>query len=274
MTGMPYHLEKGPYLSVIESFADKDELTLYDALVALRNPANRIEDVGGAAGPLSSPQAASSAMSNSALKDHVRQHWLGQTQPDGSGGWVQPAYGDAVTQTGDWHQWYGDADAVIRQTLVRAAEAALGLAHGATLADPGKSPRRWPVELFWKCPQPWLEGWVSWRKHGSGRRDGQVTVVIATPGNGAPVNSSPVPAQPSSPNTPFQIGPSKASGDHGMWVVTHLHNDPAPVQPPAPSGQGHWQEPVFGATCVSTGPVTVVAPSEIYGGVLPGGRPV
>ncbi|MBX7160127.1 MAG: hypothetical protein K1X95_07535 [Acidimicrobiia bacterium] len=270
---MPYHLEKGPYLSVIESFADADEATLYDALVSLRNPASRLEETGGQAGPLSSPNVASPAFTNAALKAHVREHWLGHTEADVAGGWEQPAYG-TVSQTGEWHQWYGDADAILRETFIRAAEVALGLAHGATLADPRTAARRWPVEFFWKCPQPWLEGWVTWRRHGGGRRDGQVTVVIATPGNGAPVNSSPVPAQPSKPNTPFKIDPKSATGEHGMWVVTHLHNEPAAVQPLRASGRGRWQEPVFGATCESTGPVVVVAPSEIYGGVLPGGRPV
>jgi hypothetical protein len=105
------------------------------------------------------------------LKEHFNRHWLGHPPP------FNPL--TAGTQTGHWQFYKGPVEAIIRETLIRAIELVLGLAHGDPV--PNQPKRHWPIDFWWKCPQPWFEGWVTWRQDPGGNGSGHVTVIFATP---------------------------------------------------------------------------------------------
>jgi hypothetical protein len=278
---MPYHVEKGPYLSVIEDYANQTGAPSYhhaaSALVALRSLTGA-NAAGAAAGlaamaPLLSAniQTPPPDPSHPAWKvaDVIRSDWLGMSQ-DATGNWVpQQSFGSAPNDhTGYWYAWYGDAAGILCQTFISALEVSLGLPPGGPVPSNQAAlaswvpEHHWPIDLVWKCPQPWFEGWIVWREIGTGFGQGQVTVIVATPGNGAQVS-----------NTPYLPGastlnPSYAAGEtQGVWVVTHLNNNPVPMSTIAPSPAGTGAHPTFGATVRSTGPIVVVSPHEKVGGV-------
>jgi hypothetical protein len=259
---MPYTLEKGPYFSVVEDFANDDPARMVTALKHLRG-GGRISAIQALdsttldAGPYTAPQ----------LRDHIETHWFGAVKGT-SGQWSkQPPFDPQHhPNTGFWQEWYGDAEGVLREGLIRALEVALGVRHGE---DPGsRIPRSWRLEVFWRCPIPWFETWVTWRQHGNGPRDGQVTVLISTPGHGHPVKNTPV-RQNEPANSGYQLNPVNTGGaPQGMWVVSQAYHRPWPKQITVESGLGEWTFPAQGLGYVSQGPVVVVSPPEREGGVL------
>jgi len=144
--------------------------------------------------------------------------------------------------------------------------------------------RVWPLYLFLTCPQPWYGAWVTWQCHDRGCAvRGQVTGLLQTPGHGWPIAPSPIdregdkkmlplpgggqvqnpyylhgrePSTPSEPNSGYAgvyldrtgvrrgADPRTASGDQGMWVVTHENHDSTIVwssfREPTP---GNWPGP-------------------------------
>jgi hypothetical protein len=271
MTGtMPYSLEKGPYFEVLEDFINGSVEHITDTLEALRN--------GDAITSIPSITSTTLDVANMDLQyriNHVNQHWFGK-YPDQTGA-VQPqAPYDALSNpsTGFWLHWYGDAEAIFRQTSIRAIEVALGLNHGEALPSRHRVRRRWPIHFLWKCPQPWFEGWVSWHRTGRGDRDGEVTMIFATPGHGIGLRNTPL-RPPGEEKTPagYELEPKSSDGDLGMWVITHAYHAPRVITTTIPSGSGNWPPiATLGNAYQSTGPVVCVAPPEQEGGVLPGGR--
>ena len=63
-------------------------------------------------------------------KDHQNRHWYGKTYL-GPGLWGPQQPFNAVThpRTGFWHNWYGDAEGIVRETYIRAIEVSLGIPH-------------------------------------------------------------------------------------------------------------------------------------------------
>src|SRR5690606_37854530 len=131
-------------------------------------------------------------------------------------------------------------------------EVSLGIDHGADIPA-GEPDRTLPIELYWKCPQRWFEGWITWRwdaSHGTG----QVTALIATPGSGKPVLENPEMGQDAvqatssrveqagdPPTSPAPCDPERNAGQSakGMWVVTHAEHLQLPSLPAhdgSPSG--------------------------------------
>jgi hypothetical protein len=258
---MPYSLEKGPYFSVIEDFVNGSSLRSLQALRHLRTglpitQLHALDSVTLDAGPYTAKQ----------LAEHVDADWFGMVK-DATGAWTkQPPFHPATnTHTGFWVDWYGDAEAVFRQTLIRALELCLGLDHDE---DPPRNavPQHWYLEMFWRCPIPWFEGWVTWRKHGDRRRDGQVTVLVSTPSHGHPVKNSPVrTGEP--PEGGYALNPTEAPGSQGMWVVSHSYHQPWPKVVTEESGLGEWTFPTQGLGYISKEPVVVVSPPEKEGGI-------
>lgn len=263
MSGMPYHLEKGPILSVLEAFANQDYKRLAAAVDALRAGVALV-DVGVVN---STTLQGGPHPTVAALVDHINRHWLGMTRQGGS--WVpQPPFDPQhPTTTGHWQHYHGPVEAILRETFIRAAEVSIGIDHGAPV--PRHPRRQWPVEFFWKCPQPWFEGWVTWRR--SSGACGQVTVVLATPADTGVVLDSPVNGRDCTVNPVSTDDGKGATASQGMWVVTATKHLQASVPSTAPGALGQWALPA--AIWHGTGPVVTVAPAEKDGGVAPHGRP-
>lgn len=263
MSGMPYHLEKGPIFSVLEAFANDSLPRLRKALDDLRAGVALV-DVGVVD---STTLHAGPHPTKAALAAHINEHWLGMSHKAGK--WVGQAPFDpqAPTTTGHWQHYHGPVEAILRQTLIRAAEVSLGIGHNASVpADP---PRRWPVEFFWKCPQPWFEGWVTWRAGTDGH--GQVTVILATPADTGVVLDRPTKGRPPCiVNPPSTNDPTGKPAGRGMWVVTAKEHDQVAVPSTTPGRLGAWALP--GSVWTDSGPVVTVMPAEIDGGVAAGGR--
>jgi hypothetical protein len=241
---------------------------------------------------------------------HMNQHWFGRTQAKAGDPWVKQAPFDPKkpTTTGYWRQWYGNSEGIVAETFIRAVEISLGIEH----VDPVKTPleslvptRCWPIEVFWRCPAPWFEGWVTWRREpkqparpkGTGFGDrvvqfverlvgsraagnddhdcGHVTIHLHTPSHvGSVLLLSPRRPSPSNQIPDYKDDPVKSDMNRGMWVIAHerqvQHNyygvtEPSPV--------GDFQLPMFGPLVESVGNIIVVQPNEPDGGVLANGRP-
>lgn len=342
MVGMPYHLEKGPWLSVLEDYLNGEEgrsLSFLYQLRANREEGARLADLPFLATPaLNEPVEQGRERSDDAIlvderRAHLHNDWFGGD--DNRAGFVNatlnrlaeqgpevrqlleernqipedPSTSAAVSEfasaviaaveetptarlsawpaTGFWFQYHGDVETILRETLIRTIEVSLGLGHEEE--PKGQPDRRLPIELFWKCPQRWFEGWISWRwdrAHGIG----QVTSILSTPGSGKPILDNPTKGKdatqptgstfPPSKDTPLDgpvgPGPNHAGAEQypkGMWVISHIEHAQVPTTPndgATPSGQ--WAPPSFGPTCVGVGPVVCVQPSEEDGGVNPFGH--
>ena len=158
---------------------------------------------------------------------HMNTHWFGRTQPSGPGTpWIPQAAFDPNNPqtTGFWRQWYGDAGAIVAQTFIRAVEVSLGIDHvapGATEEEIEalQATRCWPIEIFWRCPAPWFEGWVTWR----GEPDcGHVTVHFHTPSHcESALLLSPIRQAPDDQIPDYEFEPVSSAADRGMWVIAH-----------------------------------------------------
>jgi hypothetical protein len=259
---MPYNLEQGPYLAMLEDLINKNPVRCLNSLRdagqpvtdILRNPSI---DIPGRNHP---------HQTTAALADHIDKDWFG----------IKPGSQSDPTSR-YWPYWEGDAQGIVRETIVRAIEIALGLDHDD--AAPEELPRQWHVSLLTACGIRWFEGWVSWRRVGDGAGDGHVTVFLLTPSHGKPAEPSLLRPSDSSrqtpPGEPYQVNPTRAEGAQGLWAVGALleyRRDPesgaAKWLPP-----GEFPRPHLGPTYVGMGDIVVVAPPEAQGGVLADGRP-
>jgi hypothetical protein len=256
---MPYNMERGPYLAMLEDLINRNPRRCLDTLrdpdqpvtALLRDPPVPIKG-----GPY--PDTAQ-------LADHIDRDWFG----------IKPNTDDTPTSR-YWSYWQGDAQGIVRETIARAIEVALGLDHGAA-ADTGH--RRWRMSLFTACGIRWFEGWVSWRRVGAEPEGGHVVVLLLTPTHGKPAEptllrpTSSSPADP--PGPPYAVNPDRAEGDQGLWAIGTIlerRRDPDPASAQwVPAGT--FPRPHLGPTYTGEGDIVVVAPPEAQGGVLPDGRP-
>lgn len=331
MPGMPYHLEKGPWLSVLEDYLNADAARSLATLAKLRSGAPLAETGFLETGVLDDDPVYSTLERR---VRHLNADWFGWQLADGAwsppptfAAWLWRALASAGPDpsadadlaavraadpelrsdasarsllaravdgrldgidwpvAGFWSQYYGDPEAIVRETLVRALEVSFGVDHDQEV--PERPDRQLPLELFWKCPQRWFEGWVTWRLDPP-TCTGQVTVIFATPGSGKPLIERPEdgtdPRLPTSTRTvrrddapvqPAAGNPDRAAehAPKGMWVVSHRdHLLVPPVRSYEPAPLGEWRVPPFGPSYVGVGPVVVVEPSEADGGVRPYGR--
>lgn len=261
MPGMPYNLEQGPYLAMLEDLINRNPVRCLDSL---RDPDRPVTDLLRSA-PADIPEGP--YPTTAALADHIDRDWFG-IKPDGP-------ESDGTSRY--WSCWEGDAQGIVRETMVRALEIALGLDHDEPAAS--VPPRRqWHISLLTACGIRWFEGWVSWRRVGAGGGDGHVTVFLLTPTHGKPAEPTllrPTPSTPEAPGQPYAVNPARADGDQGLWAVGAVlehRRDPEPGSarwvPP-----GSFPRPHLGPTYVGMGDIVVVAPPETQGGVLPTGRP-
>ena len=266
--GMPYQLEKGPYFAVAETMLDfggsaEARYALLTLMRAGTNPDQlpTLDSTNLNVGPLSTADA---------RRDHMDTHWFGKRRPSPAAPWqVQPPLDQAhPIPTGFWHNWYGDADGIVAQTFIRAVEVSLGLEHESTDAPI----RFWPIEIFWRCPAPWFEGWVTWR----GTSDaGHVTVHLHTPSHDqSALLLSPTRGAPDNTRHDYEYEPVACNMEKGMWVIAHEQQQQLPYYAPinpTPPGEP-WQLPTFGPFYFSHGPIVTVQPNEPDGGVRHSGR--
>lgn len=305
---MPYHFEKGQWLAVLEDYLNTDRSVAWDALERLRDDGRRLDDYLGS-GELDATRFETQA----ARWGHIAGDWYGWAPAEGTEGpllpqpsfaeWMcaEPSVGlsepladdpdaiygflddaladgalDAVERwptTGHWHNYYGDVYSIVRLTLARAIEVALGVRHGET--DRGAATRHLPIEIFWKCPQKWFEGWITWRLLDDRHDRGIVSIVLASPGAGEPVLERPTAGRFAEEDPdiapPRDIDLSEGGGDggagcdgdarRGMWVVTHSEN----LQLPALASSrerphGEWLTPAGGPVYAGVGPLVTVEP--------------
>lgn len=262
---MPFHVEIGPNWEVLEDYLNGDAGRLTDLLANLRAGADLMD-----LGLFDSTSLLGGPRPPAQVKDHGRADWFGM-RPRPGGGWEPQAPFDPVTNpsTGYWQQWYGDAEGIVRTTLQRAVEVALGVDPDAPVDASVPPARHWPIDILIKCTQAWMEGWVSWRAHGG---TGHVTVIFAVPGNGHPLLTSPL-APPARSLPEYGCPPAACSGARGLWLIGHSREVAHHVRSHGPSLVGDWVLPHFGQVFEGEGPIVTVAPSEADGGVLAAGRP-
>lgn len=251
MPGMPYHLEKGPVLSVLESFCNDDRARLVQALDDLENGVP-LADLGPFDDPhLVGPKRPVPYQNGPQLRYHVYDHWLGRQQPG------QTNLGPGPT--GHWDSYTGPVEAIMRTTLIRAAQVALGIPGGKP--SPATATRHWPIDFWWKCPQPWFEGWVTWRRLGLGERQGHVTVIFATPSDHGVVLRHPQQEADVDP----QSVPTFLTAEQGSWLVSAVDHGQMTVSRPAPGGRGDVQVAVV--TTRDGTDVATFAPHRGSGGI-------
>jgi hypothetical protein len=297
--GMPFHLEKGPTFSVIEDWVKQAGWQgvlkyLEDLRAGLPTTEAGLDSPSLNAGP--TPTYAERVA-------HVEHDWFGWVDDYPTKGQKSQPDFDPVThsETGFWHNYYGQVEKIWRATLIRACEVVLGLDHGQKWPETKETPRFWPISFYWRCPNPWFETWITWAKYGEGTTEGQVIVHIHTPGHGSPVLTSPLsPPNRSGPNFPeYVLEPTSANSAYGMWVTMetdhNLHtNCVVPVRPPeiakhrmtdrekliwsvthshVGTGLGRIMASTFGPVYEGVGDVVTVQPCEADGGVRPQGLP-
>jgi hypothetical protein len=274
--GMPYQLEKGPYFAVAETMLDfGGSAEARFGLLALMRAGTDADELPTLdstnlnAGPLPTADA---------RRDHMDEHWFGKTRANPSAPWQPQAPLDPTNpkRTGFWNNWYGDADGIVAKAFIRAVEVSLGIEHESMDAPS----RFWPIEIFWRCPAPWLEAWVTWREAADGA--GHVTVHLHTPSHDASaLLLGPKRGAPDNARHDYLDEPVACDMEKGMWVIAHEQQEQLPYYaptnptPPTPPGQPaqHWQLPTFGPFYYSHGPIVAVQPNEPDGGVRHSGRP-
>ena len=254
MGKMPYHLEKGHYLLLleetlnegIEAVVDDDTITDFPGLsrrysmlkhmrkVVKRRCGSKGESEAG--GVLAWDGFMSDADVGFRISEILTEDWFGyRFRTDGTVD-TKP---QANKPTGMWDGYQGNVERIVANVLVRALEVSLGLDHGAPIPR-GAPPRSWPIYFFLKCQQPFFEGWVTWQCHSVNRRGaGQTTVIFATPGHNHPVSDHPVPIDPDGDHVDnfvptlrndkeFRKNPTTAPASdpagkphQGVWVITH-----------------------------------------------------
>ncbi len=235
--GMPYHLEKGPTLRILEEHLNRplaERVVLLDRLraggfawfvddYAPNNIPSLWDHPAFDWHPLGNGQA---------VRDDILRRWFGWAK-DAAGNWVDVDLNEPTT--GYWIAYKGDPLSIVREALAWALEISLGIEHGAPSTGATR-PDLWPIELFWKCPAPWFEAWVTVQPV-TGQQSA-VTVELMTPSHlGSNVAESPVAWSPTVKPAGFthpipSTGPDylvlqnsgsadEQNREYAMWVVTH-----------------------------------------------------
>ena len=280
MGHMPYHMEKGHYLLLleatlnegIEAVVDDDAAITfpglarrYSMLQYMRAVVARPCDLSGgeseAGGLLMWPEFMTDADVGFPIFRIIAEDWFGYRIRRNGSFDTSP---HPNKPTGMWDGYQGNVERIIANALVRSLEVSLGLDHDAPIPS-AAPPRSWPIYFFFKCQQPFFEGWVTWQCHSVNRRAaGQVTVIFATPGHNYPVSDHPIPVDANHDHKDDQVptlrndgeflvepvsAPAADSAGHphqGVWVVTHRDHTKLNVfDTSVPSAYLEWGPPVL-----------------------------
>jgi hypothetical protein len=275
---MPYAMETGPYLSMFEDFVNADRTQAVDALLTLRDPEHLVTDIFSDHPFTPLTDGPKDRRTVEKLTAYINKNWFGLIEdPHQPGRYSQPARPrhNLVPRNWPWDYWWGDVQAIVRATLIRALEVSLGVGHDTEPAP--RSRQHWPISLRAVCGLRWWEGWVRWRKLARG---GYVDVVFLTPSHAHAVEPTllrPSPEKQANPGTGYVVEPLRADGDQGLWVIGAVleeKKDPRPTKL-GWSRQGEMAFPPLGPTFFAQpdDQAITVSPPEAQGGVLPGGRP-
>jgi hypothetical protein len=286
---MPYTTEKSPIFQVVEHYLNNDRMRTLALLWRLLDgdPITSLEPIRSRTldhQPYPTPADRAA---------HANRDWWGWEERGGTWFSQEPFHQHENPYTGFWNHWYGDAEGIFRETMIRALSLALGLPKEdpavtqqhrgkarpqALHHHKGRTGQHWPISILWKCPEPWYEGWLEFQSWGDGPREGHVTVVLSTPAHGVALFDTPVrPARDvqGDPYHAYELNPRDRRGTTGLWVVSHVWNrkwNPA-ADPWAPSPPTSWGPPVLGAPVESLGEIVCVSPAVGQGGASPTGIP-
>lgn len=258
--GMPYYIEKGPTLRLMERSLNSRSRAQREATLR-RLCDDRL--------PLQQWLLADDAWNQQEFQDHRRRpnipidqtipverriarDWFGYILQGGQNDPVLPPAPQPTT--GYWIAYRGQVEAIVRQTLCWALQVSLGRDGAAAAGGAARPDPPWDIELFWNCPANWFEGWVISRTiDPPGLRDtpqrarGLVTVIFMTPAHrGSVVAQSPlaVREKATTVNDPNPVpswefnyeklgqppryapGPVPLGRDrrYATWVVTHARH--------------------------------------------------
>ena len=259
---MPYLVEKGPYLSVLENKLS-DPPTRAQTLTDLRAGVALADLVG-----FDSTNLGQDKLTEDLRKDHLNNDWFG--------------LGAATSMF--WVGFEGNPEIILREGMSRAIEVSFGLEHldPVPSAKRARRGRHWPIDVYWICQGPWFQCWVLWRA--AERRQGHVSLLITTPAAfGYPLTSKitrPVgalavaddyahpPEQGAQLKPQPPPPPKRCSLEKGMWVVGHEDYTRRPVFSTVKERHRKIQIPALGWTAKDKTKVECVAPAEWEGGVL------
>jgi hypothetical protein len=236
--GMPYYLEKGPVLTLIETYVNKSAAIKWDVLKKLQQAETSLPSSDWVNDVLPDLWRDHAFTKAAHTPLHIREHWFGYNA-DGT-----PWPSASSRTTGYWHGYKGDVNAIVLLALRYALQVAFEVTPGSNAATgtdpPTNNPA--PVELFWVCATNWFEAWVVQRPGPTGGR--VVSVVFTTPPHeGAEVAKSPIATAASTmPTTPgghavpskeldyelvgtppsaLGLRPVAVERPYATWVVTH-----------------------------------------------------
>ena len=278
---MPYTLTRGPLLTLVENILNPQntgEAGARNGLLAeLRGPTPLVDLLRARMAPF-----AGVALPQGPIDLRLEDHWIGQG-----------ANGPPDEPTGYWVGYRGDVEGVLREGLIRAIEVSQGVTHDA---DPSTGTRLWPIQVHWKCPNPYFEVWVSWRRRDDTPTGGQVDVLLATPPDkfnrltDRPRFPPGPPAGVAAVQTPL-AEPTDATASQGMWLVAHefhrltVADEHVSTQAGDRLGiltergrprmldgfpEGEWLVPTPSTMWIDEGEVVVVEPPSYAGGADPG----
>jgi hypothetical protein len=303
MGHMPYHLEKGRFLLLIEdtlnegieAVVDNDAAITfpglrrrYSMLEYMRAVVARPCDLRGgeseADGLLMWPETMTDFDVGFPIFRIMAEDWFGyRIRLDGS----LDTKPHKHKPTGMWDGYQGNVERILATSIVRAIEVSLGLDHDAPIPT-AAPPRSWPIYFFLKCQQPFFESWVTWQCHSINRRAaGQVTVIWATPGHNFPVSDHAVPIDGDLDHVDdfvstlrndgeFLENPISAPGadptgepHQGIWVITHRDHKKLNVfDTSVPSAYLEWGPPLLPIIAPEDFcDVVTVQPAGLSGGV-------
>jgi hypothetical protein len=280
--GMPYQLEKGPFFSVVESMLERGysipaRLALLEQMVqqlAADVPPDNLPTLDSTT--LNRPNRGSAEQQRRERRRHMNEEWFGKRPNRAGTGWDAQAPFDPAnpTTTGYWYQWYGDAERIVGTTFIRAVEVSLGIDRTSAETDfEALQPKHlWPIEIFWRCPAPWMEGWVTWRRELNG--SGHVTVHLHTPSHhGSALLLSPFRNPPRDTWPDYDDDPTSSTAARGMWVIAHKQQEHINDYDTTTGTEvGSGRLPSFGPLVHSFGDIVTVQPNEPDGGVRGVGR--
>ncbi len=217
MVGMPHMVTKGPEFSVLDhryslKGGGADRIAL---LTHLENTNNKVSDEGTLATThLDGLTDLGLGGTGADRSKNLDEKWFGyeDTTPQDPKGQQTP--------TGWWRHWRGDAEGIVRETLIRAIRLSLGMTRTEAIDianvryDPPIS-----ISFRWCCGAPTFEGYIEWN---TGPIDPSILVTFSTPANDSKIwlNFDAADQAVTNHKYDFEIDTPKGCSK-AVWLVAH-----------------------------------------------------